>query len=55
MAGKNLPENNPQESEFFEDLAERVFKDYEPPKPAGPAEEIEEEDDADGNENQQAA
>jgi hypothetical protein len=32
-AGKNPQENDPHENGFFEDLAERVFKDYEPPRP----------------------
>ena len=41
MAGKNLPENDPHESEFFEDLAERVFKDYEPPQPEDSSQEDE--------------
>lgn len=35
-AEKNRHERDPEESGFFDDLNERVFKDYEPPKPATP-------------------
>jgi len=43
-AQKNRRENDPHESGFFEDLAERVFKDYEPPRPEDSEPEEENED-----------
>jgi hypothetical protein len=56
-AEKNRHENDPHDTDFFDDLTERVFKNYEPPKPEDRSEEVEEEDDDDagGNESQQAA
>jgi len=53
-AEKNRPENGADESGFFEDLTERVFKDYEPPQPKGSVQESEGEATED-NENQNAA
>jgi hypothetical protein len=42
-AEKNRQENDPHDSGFFEDLAERVFKDYEPPQADDSAQEDEDE------------
>ena len=53
-AEKNRHQNDPQESGFFDDLTERVFKDYVPPKQQGPIDESEE-DERDPEESQQAA
>lgn len=51
MVDKGRPEDDPQESGFFDDLTERVFKDYEPPK----REDAGDEEDDVGNESQPAA
>jgi hypothetical protein len=51
---KNRQEKDPQESGFFEDLTERVFKDYEPPKREDSVNKSEDEK-KEGNERQQAA
>ena len=52
-AEKNRHETDGDESGFFEDLNERVFKDYEPPKPKDSSEDNEE--DAGEREGQRAA
>ena len=53
-AKKNRHAKDPQESGFFDDLTERVFKDYEPPKPKDSVGESDD-DATEGDESQQAA
>jgi hypothetical protein len=43
-AEKRHPENDPHDQTLLDDLTERVFKDYEPPKPE--SREIDEDEDA---------
>jgi len=33
VAAKRHPENDPHDEDLIDDLTERVFKNYEPPKP----------------------
>ena len=51
-AEKNRQEKDPHDTDFFDDLTERVFKNYEPPEPNDPADDTEEDE---GAESQQAA
>ena len=53
-AEKNRHEKNPHDTGFFDDLNERVFKDYEPPKRPGPIDESDD-DEKTGQEGRQAA
>ena len=54
-AEKNRHDIDPYESGFFDDLTERVFKDYEPPKLKKTLDESEDDETTDGNESQRAA
>jgi hypothetical protein len=53
-AEKRHRDNDPHDQTLIDDLTERVFKDYEPPKPE-PSNQINENEDEDGDENQAAA
>jgi hypothetical protein len=54
MVAKNPPENDPHDTDFLEDLTERVFKDYEPPRQNDSLDKSEEEE-TDGDESHRAA
>jgi len=51
-AEKRHPENDPHDQTLIDDLTERVFKNYEPPKPQ-PSRDIDEDEETE--ENQAAA
>jgi len=55
MAAEKNRQGNPHDADFFDDLTERVFKDYEPPGKKDSVDKSEDESTEDDNENQQAA